>query len=122
MPVANDDDYRTGQDTTLVVPTVDGVHSNDTDPNMDVLTPVLVQDVSYGTLTLGGDGGFTYVPNAGFWGTDSFVYAANDGSISFELYTTSPQVIHNIGSLSATTTLYSSARRGSKKGTPSSSS
>jgi hypothetical protein len=32
-----------------------------------------------GSLVLGADGVYTYTPNAGFSGTDSFVYAVDDG-------------------------------------------
>ena len=35
-----------------------------------------------GTLTLNPDGSFVYTPNAGFRGTDSFLYEAWDGSAS----------------------------------------
>lgn len=31
-----------------------------------------------GTLTLNDDGSFTYIPDTGFVGTDSFTYRAND--------------------------------------------
>src|SRR5207237_1442325 len=35
---------------------------------------------AHGKLTLNLDGGFTYTPNAGFGGADSFTYQASDGS------------------------------------------
>ncbi len=34
----------------------------------------------HGTLTLNADGSFSYTPNAGFYGTDSFTYTATDGN------------------------------------------
>ena len=40
-------------------------------------TPAL--SPSHGSLTLNTDGTFTYTPNTGFMGTDSFTYIANDG-------------------------------------------
>jgi hypothetical protein len=43
-----------------------------------------VADVSHGTLALGVDGSFSYSPNAGFDGTDSFVYRALFGGVSDE--------------------------------------
>jgi len=57
-----------------------GVLENDTDPvgDADPLTAALVTDVSNGTLTLHGDGSFSYVPNADFNGTDTFEYKAVD--------------------------------------------
>jgi len=78
-PVANDDDYSTDEDQLLNV-TAPGVLSNDTDPNGDTLTAVKVSDPTNGSLTLNSDGSFTYTPNNGFSGTDSFTYKANDGT------------------------------------------
>jgi len=48
------------------------------------VTAVLVDDVSNGTLTLNSDGSFTYTPNVGFSGTDSFTYKADTGYPSFK--------------------------------------
>jgi VCBS repeat-containing protein len=58
-----------------------GVLLNDTDPEGDPLTALLVSDVSNGTLTLNADGSFSYTPDADFTGTDSFTYKANDGEL-----------------------------------------
>jgi hypothetical protein len=38
-----------------------------------------VSGPAHGTLTLNADGSFTYTPAAGYSGTDSFTYVANDG-------------------------------------------
>jgi VCBS repeat-containing protein len=57
-----------------------GVLANDTDPNPGAtLTAILVGNPSHGTVTLNPDGSFTYTPAAGFAGTDSFTYEANNG-------------------------------------------
>jgi len=85
-PVANDDAYSTLHDTLLNVP-APGVLANDTDADGDPLTAVLVADVANGTLTLNGDGSFTYTPNAGFAGTDTFTYQANDGQANSNVAT-----------------------------------
>ena len=77
-PVAADDAYSTNPDTPLTV-TAPGVLTNDTDANDDAITAVLISNVSNGTLTLNADGSFTYTPNAGFTGSDSFTYQTNDG-------------------------------------------
>ncbi len=54
--------------------------ANDTDPNPGAtLTAILVSNPSHGTLALNGDGSFTYTPAAGYAGTDSFTYEANNG-------------------------------------------
>ncbi|SFG13290.1 hypothetical protein SAMN04488025_11717 [Planifilum fulgidum] len=78
-PVANDDSYTTDVDTPLTVP-APGVLANDTDPNGDPLTAQLVDGPANGTLVLNPDGSFTYTPDTGFSGTDSFTYQASDGS------------------------------------------
>jgi hypothetical protein len=58
------------------------VLANDSDVDDQPLTAVLVESTDSGTLDLQADGAFTYTPNAGFVGTDSFVYRAHDGSLS----------------------------------------
>jgi len=45
------------------------------------LTAVKVSDPSHGSVTLNSNGFFSYTPNAGFTGTDSFTYKANDGRL-----------------------------------------
>ncbi len=78
-PVAADDAFSTTGDTALVV-TAPGVLANDSDADGDTLTAALVGGPANGTLNLGGDGAFTYTPDAGFTGSDAFSYVANDGS------------------------------------------
>lgn len=84
-PTATDDAYVVPDGGLLIVPTPLGVLANDADPNDDVLTVVLVQDVDVGSLSLDAGGGFTYSAPANFTGT-TFTYVADDGrgSISNE--------------------------------------
>jgi N-acetylneuraminic acid mutarotase len=89
-PVAVDDAYSTDEDTTLNI-AAPGVLGNDIG---DPLTAVLVSDVSHGTLTLNGNGSFTYTPNAGVIGSDSFTYKANDGQAHSNVATVSIAVNH----------------------------
>lgn len=77
-PQANDDTYSVNENTALAA-AAPGVLSNDTDPDGDAITAVLVSSPSHGTLTFHADGSFTYTPNAHFACTDSFTYKANDG-------------------------------------------
>ncbi|MCA9247832.1 MAG: tandem-95 repeat protein, partial [Planctomycetales bacterium] len=65
------------------------VLANDADADGDVLSAVLVDDVSHGTLTFESDGTFQYTPDADFFGTDSFTYRASDGDSTSELATVS---------------------------------
>src|SRR5258708_28723047 len=78
MPVAHDDAYGTSRNTTLTV-AGPGVLNNDTDVENDPLTTLLVNGPANGTLTLNQNGGFSYTPNAGFTGSDTFTYKDNDG-------------------------------------------
>ncbi len=85
-PVAANDSYSTNEDTPLTI-AAPGVLSNDTDADADNLTSVLVTGPSSGSLTLNADGGFTYTPNAGFSGSDSFTYQATDGTTNSNVAT-----------------------------------
>ncbi len=87
FPVAADDGYATPEDLTLVVVAANGVLTNDTDPDLDPLQAVLVNDVSNGVLTLNADGSLDYTPAANFNGTDSFTYRASDGLAESNLAT-----------------------------------
>ena len=80
-PVAVGDTYAVDEDTALDVST-GGVLENDSDADGDQLTAVLVSNVENGSLDLDINGTFTYTPNADFFGTDSFTYAADDGSLA----------------------------------------
>ncbi|MCU1429527.1 MAG: repeat-containing protein [Actinomycetia bacterium] len=93
-PVANNDSYSVKQDNVLTVP-ASGVLVNDTDTESDPLTAHLVSDVSHGNLSLNTDGSFTYTPAAGFSGSDSFTYKANDGTSDSGAATVSINVAAN---------------------------
>ncbi len=77
-PIAVEDEYTLNQDTILVVD-APGVLENDSDPEDDELTAVLVTTTQHGTLILSADGSFMYVPDAGYSGEDTFTYKAFDG-------------------------------------------
>ena len=85
-PVANDDSYTTtaGQELPVSVP---GVLANDIDSDGDPLAAIVVTGPAHGTLTLNPDGSFTYIPAAGFTGTDTFTYKANDGQLDSNVAT-----------------------------------
>ena len=57
-----------------------GILTNDSDAENDPFTANLVSNVTHGTLTLNPNGTFTYTPTAGYVGTDSFTYTANDAT------------------------------------------
>ena len=92
-PVAADDAYTATAGTPLVVP-AGGVVANDTDTDGDALrasplapTPppssgggtwAFPGSPAHGTVSLGADGSFTYVPAAGYVGDDGFSYLSQD--------------------------------------------
>ncbi|HEY3319275.1 MAG TPA: MBG domain-containing protein [Planctomycetota bacterium] len=80
-PQAADDHYNTNKGETLSV-TAPGVLANDFDFNGDSFTAVKKTDPANGSLTFNSDGSFTYIPNPGFEGTDTFTYVGNDGADS----------------------------------------
>ncbi|WP_414575210.1 Ig-like domain-containing protein [Anabaena sp. CCY 9402-a] len=81
-PVAVNDSYSTNAGQQLVVNVANGVLSNDTDAQADPLTAAVLQAPSNGSLSLNTDGSFAYTPNVGFFGTDSFIYLANDSKVN----------------------------------------
>ena len=53
--------------------------ANDTNADGNPLTAVLASNPANGSVTLNSDGSFSYTPNAGFFGTDSFTYYDENG-------------------------------------------
>ena len=78
LPAANDNAYRTDEDTILSI-TAPGILANDTDEDGDPLIAVLVAGPSHGSVSLNADGSFSYTPGLNYNGADSFTYKANDG-------------------------------------------
>ncbi|MCF6207109.1 MAG: Ig-like domain-containing protein, partial [Sulfurovum sp.] len=71
------DTYTTNINTTLSVSASNGILGNDTGTGISVTSHT---DPANGTLALNSDGSFTYTPNPGFSGTDSFNYTITDAS------------------------------------------
>ncbi len=80
-PVAASDTYRARENRVLTVGANVGVAANDTDVDHDALEASLLNDTSNGTLQLAADGSFTYAPDEGFLGLDSFTYRVTDGQL-----------------------------------------
>jgi len=85
-PTASGDSYSTAFQTALNV-AAPGVLGNDSDPDGDALTAVLDANAAHGHVALNADGSFTYTPNAGFSGTDTFTYHATDSLLSSNVAT-----------------------------------
>ncbi|MEM7311799.1 MAG: cadherin domain-containing protein, partial [Planctomycetota bacterium] len=77
-PDAVNDSFSTSVSTELSPTT--GVLANDSDPEGGALSITILVAPLSGTLSVSADGTFTYVPDAGFIGTDTFVYATSDGA------------------------------------------
>ncbi len=83
-PTAIGDRYSVTQDNTLDVAAT-GVLSNDSDAEgqpMAVAVPRPISGPLHGTLTLRADGSFTYTPNPGYVGANSFTYAASASTLT----------------------------------------
>lgn len=73
-PEAMDDNYETMMEVVLDVP-APGVLANDVDADpTDAIFVDVKDEPMHGTLVLNQDGSFTYTPDAGFYGEDSFTY------------------------------------------------
>ncbi len=88
-PTAANDVYSVAPGATLAIP-ASGVLGNDTDADSGTtLSAIPVSSPSNGTLALNANGAFSYTPQAGFTGTDSFTYRATDGQDTSNLATVS---------------------------------
>ncbi len=77
-PIGNADTYAGVEDFPVSVSAALGVLANDTDPEGDPLTAVLVAAPAKGSVLLAADGSFTYTPNPDANGQDTFTYRAKD--------------------------------------------
>jgi len=75
-PIATDNSYLISEDSPMIRLGAEGILANDLDS--DLLTAILVSEPINGTLTLGETGGFIYIPDINFSGTDTFTYRASD--------------------------------------------
>lgn len=78
--IAVDDEYSVSIGGELVVAAENGFLVNDFDPFGERLTVVLLESPKNGTLELDEQGAFSYRPNAGFDGADSFTYLVQNES------------------------------------------
>jgi hypothetical protein len=81
-PVSAVDQYALSEDESLIIAAPQGVLANDFHPDgsTPLLTAQLVDGPEHGILALRPDGGFTYTPDADYFGNDGFSYRAGDGS------------------------------------------
>ncbi|MEI7686260.1 MAG: Ig-like domain-containing protein, partial [Planctomycetota bacterium] len=87
-PTAVGEAYAVNEGGTLTISPA-SVLGNDSDPDGDALTALLVAGAVHGSLTLNSDGTFTYIPVANYYGADSFTYQAFDGALLSNIVTVS---------------------------------
>jgi len=86
-PVANNDTYTVAEGGTLNV-AAPGVLTNDTDPDLDPITAILVTGPTHASsFTLNANGSFNYVHDGSETTSDSFTYRASDGSATSNIAT-----------------------------------
>jgi len=88
---AIDHAYQVTENQTLVV-AAPGVLAGSADGAGRPLAAVLVSGPAHGALALNADGSFSYTPNPGFHGSDSFTDTANDGLAASNTATATIQV------------------------------
>ncbi|MFY0690270.1 MAG: tandem-95 repeat protein, partial [Cyclobacteriaceae bacterium] len=88
-PVAVADAYTFDEGSTNTASSSTGVLNNDSDPNGDAISAILVTDVTNGTLTLNTDGSFEYTHDGSETTADSFTYKVNDGTVDGNTVTVS---------------------------------
>ncbi|MCP9273566.1 cadherin-like domain-containing protein [Mycolicibacterium arenosum] len=84
-PTAIADSITTAEDTEVTIP----VLANDTDPDTaagDVLTVTSYSQPANGQVTLNPGGTFTYTPERGFSGVDTFTYTVSDETGPWHLH------------------------------------
>src|SRR6185503_7292224 len=91
------DDAPTSASTSIVTnenASVSGALPAATDVEGDAVTYVLVGAAAHGAAVVNADGSFSYTPNAGFIGADSFAFRVDDGWTSSDTYTVDVTVLN----------------------------
>ncbi|MBS3770624.1 MAG: gliding motility-associated C-terminal domain-containing protein, partial [Bacteroidales bacterium] len=92
-PVAKADSYTYKEGYTYSESAANGVLANDSDPDGDAITAILVGDVSNGNLTLNSDGSFDYTHDGSETSSDQFSYKVNDGKVDGNTVTVDISII-----------------------------
>ena len=73
-PIGVNDTYTSIGNVGITVNVAGSVLANDISPDATSLTATILTTTTNGTTSLASDGSFTYTPNAGYSGADSFTY------------------------------------------------
>ncbi len=87
-PAAADDTATVAAGGVIVKP-APGLLANDVDPDGDSLVALLGTGAAHGTAIVQADGSWSYAPDPGYSGSDSFTYVAFDGLMS-----SAPATVH----------------------------
>lgn len=79
-PITRPDSYTVRESGQLVLPAPQGVLANDV--YAAASTATMGSPPSHGAVILNSDGGFTYTPDYGYVGPDSFTYVATTGALT----------------------------------------
>ncbi len=90
-PITEGEAFSLDEDAPLQ--TVASVLANDSDPNGDDLTALLVTPPAHGEIVLAADGTFQYTPDPNYFGSDSFTYQASNGAFQSEATTVSLTIL-----------------------------
>jgi predicted extracellular nuclease len=102
-PQANPDAYDARSGAPLNVDAANGILANDTGGPLQIVTNT---NPAHGTLTLNSDGSFTYTPQVGYTGSDSFSYTIGNAA---QLYKTNLPPMATIGGVPITAGGYGSS-------------
>ena len=80
LPVALADSYVAVADRTLVVPVAQGLLANDRDVDSPLLEATVITQPQHGRVQSALDGSFSYLPDAGYLGSDEFRYQLDDAA------------------------------------------
>lgn len=127
-PIAANDMYQLQEDSVFVAdnsaPDRMSVINNDTDeddPQSLTMVSPIVKSPLNGVLAMNSDGTFSYTPNPGYFGVDSFIYQIVDGQgnvaqagviLTVIRTNTAPSAIPDVYTLNEDTTLNVSAQEG----------
>ncbi|MDC0657513.1 Ig-like domain-containing protein [Leisingera sp. SS27] len=77
-PAANGDSVTVAEDGSLTF----DPRSNDSDPESSALSVTALGTPAHGSAQVNADGTVTYVPDANYFGSDSFTYTVSDGDLT----------------------------------------
>lgn len=93
---ANNDSYNTNAGSALNVTAAQGVLANDAGSPLSVINHTAPTN---GTLSINANGSFTYTPDNGFFGKDTFTYTITDAAQTFRM---NNQPLATIGGVNVT--------------------